>query len=251
MELVAFLRGIARHPVLVAAGLALALLIAISTVYRVSLLPPSLADRTTTSATATARVLLSTVDGLPYEEQIRLQTTVPNRGTLVADLAATEIMQRRIARLARVPRDQLAVFGPAAGPPALPVPIATEAAEVGNVAPVASTVRLTASTSLPIITVRVSAPDAATATRLADATRTGLGDIVRARSGDHDVLRVQPLGPVSARAVVDAPKKAMALVAFVLVAAVWCGGVALLDGLRRRGGPAAASSGVRRRMRTT
>lgn len=246
MELVAFLRGIARHPLLVAVGMALAVLVAVSAIYRVSLLPPSLADRTTTGGTATARTLLSTVDGLPYEEQLRLQSTVPNRGTLVADLAATEASQRRIARLAGIPRSELAVFGPAAGPPAVPVPVAKEAAEVGNVAPVPSSVRLTGSTSLPIITVRATAPDTATASRLAEATRTTLVEIARARSGERQVLRLQPLGPVSARPIVNAPKKAMALIAFVLVAATWCGGVALFDGLRRRG-PAPALAGPRRR----
>lgn len=229
------LRVLARHRWLLALGTFFALAAALLTLYRVTPgLPPTLAERGGSSGVATAQALLAAADGGSYELDSRIATTIPARASLVADLAATEAARTRIARLAGIDPAQLAIFGPAAGAPAVAVPLAVEATDAGGLAPEAAVVRLQAGPTQPIITIRAYAAQAATAARLADATRAGLETIVRARSGRAPVVQVERLGLVTQRTIVTAPKKPVAVIAFVAALVLWCSGVILVDRLGRR-----------------
>jgi hypothetical protein len=235
MELVGMLRVLARHRWLLALGAVLALAAAVPTLYRVTPgLPPQIAQRGGSSVVATAQALLGAADGGSYELDSRIATTIPARASLVADLAATDVARTRIARLAGIDPGQLAIFGPATGAAAVPVPLAAEATEAGGLAPEAAVVRLQASPTQPIITIRAYAAQPAMAARLADATRAGLEDIVRARSGRAPVVQIERLGVVTQRTVVTAPKKPVAVIAFIAVLVLWCSGVILVDRLGRR-----------------
>ncbi len=238
------LRILARHRWLLGLGALLALATAVLTLYRVTPgLPPTIAERGGRSSVATAQALLAAADGGSYQLDSRIATTIPARASLVADLAATDVVRARIARRAGMDPAQLAIFGPAAGAPAVPVPLAVEATDASGLAPEAAVVRLEAGPTQPIITIRAYAAQASTAVGLAGATRAELENVVRARAGGAPVVQVERLGLVTQRTVLSEPKKAVAFVAFVAVFVLWCSGVILVDGLGRR---ARTSRSVRR-----
>jgi capsular polysaccharide biosynthesis protein len=110
------------------------------------------------------------------------------------------------------------------------------------------TYRVTVSSdpSVPIIEVHAAAPDAATATRLAVAVRGELEDIVHERTGARPVVTIERLGPVAARTMVSAPRKAVALVAFAMVLVFWVFSAVVLVGFMRRGRAPKGAGRVRR-----
>jgi hypothetical protein len=234
MELVGMLRVLARRRLLVTPGLALATFAALTVLFHVSLAPPSLTARATSSGVATTQLLLAAPHGGSYDLDSRIGDTIPARATLVADLAASDVAKARIAGLAGVDAGALAVFGPASGAPAVPVPIAAEATTAAGLAPEATVIRLDANPTQPIITLHVTAPDMATAARLAAATRVSLVEAIRARSGRRPVVSLLRLGLGTQKMVSSAPKKPVALIALVLVLVLWCSGVIVLDGALRR-----------------
>jgi hypothetical protein len=246
MEIVGIIRIIRRHWLLMLPGVVLALLAALSILYRLSLLPPAIAARDHSSGVATARVLLGANEQPAFDLDSRIASTVTNRASLVADLAASDAATVRAARRAGVDRAQLVILGPAAVGPPLPVPIATEAT---TAAASGGTYRVTVSSdpTVPIIEVHAAAPDAATATRLAVAVRSELEDIVHERTGARPVVTIERLGPVAARTMLSAPRKAVALVAFMLVLAFWVFGTVVLVGFVRRARTPQGAGRLRRR----
>jgi hypothetical protein len=235
MEAVAMMRALVRHPLLVGLGLALAVVAGLSTLYQLSLSPPFLTSRAHTAQVATTRVIISTATGASYNLDTKISTTIPARATLVADLASGSVATAAIARRSGLRPDELAVFGPATGPPAIPVPIAVEATDAAAAAPEPAVLRLEADGALPIVTITVTTADAALSTRIARATRAALAGIVKARSnGGKAAITVQGLGGVTIRPHLDAPKKSMALIGTLGILVCWCAGIVVYDGLRRR-----------------
>ena len=80
MELVGMLRILARHRWLLGVGAVLALTAAVLTLYRVTPgLPPTIAERGSSSSVATAQALLAAADGGSYQLDSRIATTIPAR----------------------------------------------------------------------------------------------------------------------------------------------------------------------------
>jgi capsular polysaccharide biosynthesis protein len=246
MEIVSIIRILRRHWLLVLPGVALAVLVALSVLYRVSLLPPGLAARDQSSGVATARVLLAANDQPAFDLDSRIASTVTDRASLVADLAATDAATAQAARRAGVDPAQLVILGPAAGAPAVPVPIAAEATSAAAGAGGAYRVNVSSQPTVPIIEIHASAPDAATAARLAVAVRTGLEEIVHQRTGPNPAVTMERLGPVVARDVVSSPKKAMAVIALTMVLVLWLVGLVVLVEVVRRLRAARAAGQLRR-----
>lgn len=245
MEIVGIIRILRRHWLLMLPGVVLALLAALSVLYRLSLLPPGMATRDQSSGVATARVLLAASEQPTFDLDSRVASTVTDRASLVADLAASDAATAQAARRAGVDRAQLVILGPAAGGAPIPVPIATKAAAAASSG---GTYRVTVSSdpSVPIIEVHAAAPDAATATRLAVAVRGELEDIVHERTGARPVVTIERLGPVTARTMLSAPRKVVALVAFTMVLTLWVFSAVVLVGFVRRGrAPQGAAPGRR------
>ena len=234
MEIVSIIRILRRHWWFVVPGFGLAVLVALAAHYRISVAPPGLASRDHASGVATVRVLLAANDQQPFDLDSRIASTLTQRASLVADLAATDAARTQIARDAGIDPAGLGVVGPAAGPPAVPVPIAVQATAAGATAPGAYLLNVTADPSVPIIEVRASAPDVGSATRLALAARTGLEEIVRQHTGSRPAVAMQRLGPVVARPVFSGPKKAIAVIAAFMVILLWMVGVVVGVGIVRR-----------------
>jgi hypothetical protein len=246
MEIVSIIRILRRRWLLLLPGVALAVLVALSVLYRVSLLPPGLAAREQSSGLASVRMLLSANERPAFDLESRIAATLTARASLVADLAATNTASAHIAARARIDPAQLVILGPAAGAPAVPVPIATDATEAAAGAGGAYRVNVSSDPTVPIVAIHASAPDAATATRLAIATRSELRDIVGQRAGSVPAVTLDGLGPVVERTVVSSPKKPIAVIAAMMVLVFWLAGVVLIVGLVRRLRASRATGHLRR-----
>lgn len=246
MEIVSIIRILRRHWLLLLPGGALAVLVALSVLYRVSLAPLSLGARTQSSGVASTRMLLSANERTPFDLDSRIAATLTDRASLVADLAATATATSHIAARAGVDPGQLAIFGPAAGAPAVPVPIAAEATTAAAGSGGSYRVNVSSDPTVPIIEIHASAPDAATATRLAVAARSEVKDIVDQRAGLVPAVTLERLGPVVQRAVVKSPKKPIALIGAMMVLVLWLAGVVVLVGIVDRLRASRATGHLRR-----
>jgi hypothetical protein len=155
------------------------------------------------------------------------------RAGLLADLLTTVEAHRTIARDAQVRSDQLAIIGPAMGPPPLAIPLAVHASEASRSA--SEPYVLTAATDLriPIITLRASAPDNADAARLAAAAVANLSAIMDSRRSRGPGLTLTRLGPITTSTTAAAPKRAVGIVVAFGAWAMWLVAIVLGAGLAR------------------
>jgi hypothetical protein len=234
MELVGMLRILTRHRTLVAVGVVLAALAGISVLYRISPGSPHLASRTTTSGTASVRVLIAAAGSGSDQAQNAVDGTLGVRAKLLADLMSTEATRATIARGAGVRADDISVVTPAMGYPTVPIPLAVSSSEAAATAPSAYVVGVSADGQVPIITIRGFAADAAAASRLTLAGVTGLKELMAKRSERPAGFGAEALGSVIARTKVDSPSHAVALIAFIVVLSLWCSAIVFFGGLRRQ-----------------
>jgi hypothetical protein len=233
MEFVSILQVLGRHRLAIAIGCAVALLLALSTVYRIS--PGGLQSRSTTAGTANAELLMAATDEPASDLRKRsIAATLPSRASLAGDLVATDEARADVARRAGIKPSELAILGPAAGAPPYAVPISVESTAAAAAAREPYRVRVSAQDELPILSVDVTAPDAASATRLAEAVRSGIEDVVTQRAGEHPVVAIEPLGPVTAKIVVGGPRKSLAAGVFIVLIALWCGLIVISSGIMAR-----------------
>lgn len=246
MEIVAILRLLRRRWPWLLPGVALAVLAGLSAVYRVS--PSGLESRTVSGGSASGRVLIAALDAPAFNLDSDVSGSLTNRAVMLSNLMGTDALREDIARRAGVAPKDLVVFGPAAGTPEFPVPIAIKSTEAALVPRQPYTATVAAAPLVPIITVRASAPEAAQAAKVVDAVRAAMEQVVKVRSGENQAIAVERMGPVASRTIVKEPGKALAVIAFVLVLAVWASTLVVMHGVlryvrasRRRGArPAAA-----------
>ncbi len=234
MEIVAILRVLRRHRLVVAAGFPLALLIALSMLYQVSFLPPSLGSKETVTATAAQRVLINQPDLPTFALDSDSHGTLPTRAILLADLLMTDVARVEIARTADIDPDTLTILGPDAGPSPLEIAIATEATEAAAAPTGPYLMTASADGHIPIITLRAMAPDRETATRLTVAATRELRRTLAAKSGDYPNLTTQRLGAPDVKTIVDGPKKSMALAFSFIFLVMWIAGTVILFATRAR-----------------
>ena len=233
MEIVAVLRVLRRHRLLVAAGALPALLVALSLQFQLSLMPPGLASKERQYGVATSRVLLSAPAAPAFDLDSEITDTLGVRARLLADLMATDDVRAKIAARAGVEADQLAVMGPAMGPPKVLVPLAVSATEASVSAREPYVVLVSVQEQVPIISLRGAAPDEAAAARVVDATAKSLEQLISDRSAGGSALRVEALGPAAGRTIVEGAKPVAAVIAAILVFALWAAAVVVVSGLAR------------------
>jgi hypothetical protein len=231
MEFVGMLRILTRHRALVGVGVVLAVLAAVSVLYHIS--PGSLSSRTTTSGTASVRVLIAAVGSEADQDQTSTDGTLGTRAKLLADMMATEATRATIARGAGVRADQVSVLTPAMGGPTVPIPLAVASTEAAATVPSAYVVGVSADGQVPIITIRGFAADAGAASRLTVAAVGGLKDLL-ATGAKRPAFGAQSLGNVVPRTRVDSPSRPVALIAFVVVLSLWCAAIVFVSGLGRQ-----------------
>jgi hypothetical protein len=245
MELYRILHLLRRHALLVAIVVLAAVLAALVTSYDVTPLPPKLDSRARSSGLATGRVLVSARKEPPFGLESKVATTLADRAALLADLVSTEASRGRIARDAGIPPHELAILGPSAGVPILPVALAERAAEVAGAPRVPHVLTASTEGGVPIITLRAVAPDSKVAARVVDAAAEGLDELMSSRSSSTPVLTVERLGPAVERTLIDEPRRVVSLAIALFVLAIGLAAIVVLDFASHRLFPRARRVGSR------
>jgi hypothetical protein len=246
MEAVAILRQLWRRRLLVAVGLALALVIGIVMVYRVTLgFPPRFESRQYKVGIASAEVLVDS----PSSQVVDLSggkvatdvNTLTGRARLLANLMATSPLKDQIARRAGIdPRSLTASVPTLNGPAPAPSPLTS-----GTKSPRANILTVSFQEELPIITAAGQASNPETAARISSAAVSELGVYLTSVAANQKVpyasqLVISRLGPARSATVVRGPGRNLSVVAALVFFALWCAGIVVGSRLARDWRQAAA-----------
>ena len=245
MQLGIHLRELARMRVALALSLLLAVFVALSVAYKVSVLPPRLGPRSLEMGTASTRVMVDTSKSLVLD--IRYGTgdfdSLTERAVLLGNLMASAPVREYIARRAHVPAEAIRATTPLT--PDFPRPLAAEGEQKHTSDLLRSTdqyrLNIQANPTVPIIDVYAQAPSAKAAQQLANSAVDGLGDYlgVTARlqskrfNGDDQPL-ISQLGRARGVVINNGVRLQVLLLTFGFVFALCCA-VSLFVGRVRRG----------------
>lgn len=241
MEAVTILRELWRRRLLVALVAVAAALVGFLLAYRVGY-PPE--PRQYEVGLATARVLVDTPQSQVIKVDPKGSDTLGLRAAVLANLMVEGEAKEAIARRAGLePRKLKAVSESATEVDASgsePQPVSTETPNNPNVHLIRTRVIANPDgEQLPIIEAHVQAPDAAAATKLANATITGLTDYLDSRAAaavdveERTRLRISGLGTTQAEVAARGPGKAVAVGAALFLFVVGCGAILLISALAR------------------
>lgn len=246
MEVLPFIRTLWRRRRLVGLGAVVALVVALA----------AGGSTPTSSAVAWTRVTLDTPTSQLVKSAPGGASTLPWRASLVAHLLGTDAAQRQLARQLGVRPDQVVVVDRALADPKVPASMPDRAAEAAavTVAPYVLSVYLR-NPMLPLISVEAAAPDRAAAERLAAAAVAVLksqgspggryASPVETGGGVAQTLQafvVEQVAPVRAKTVTASALPMKAVVAPIVLFALWCAFLVLaplLPGRRSRAAHAA------------
>jgi hypothetical protein len=234
MEIISILRVLRRFRLLVAAGAALSILVALMMAYQVSFLPPSLASKQRTSGVATARVIIAARTQPAFDLKSHITDTLGTRAALLADLLSNEDLRARIARGAGLKPDEVAVLTPVWGAPTIDIALPVSATEAASLAYEPYVLRVTSAGKIPIIALRAIGPDPVRAAKVANAGIAAIDELIANRSPGRPNIVVEKLGPALTTTVVTGPRRAVAAGAALVVFGLWCTGIVVLAGLARR-----------------
>jgi hypothetical protein len=241
MEAVTILRELWRRRVLVALVAFAAVLVGFVLAYRVGF-PPE--PRKYEVGLATARVLVDT----PQSQVIRVDPkgsdTLGLRASVLANLMVEGEAKDAIARRAGLKPKKLKAVSASATTvdesSSEPQPVSTAFPDDPDVHMIRTRVITNPDgEQLPIIETDVQAPNAASATKLANATVTGLTDYLDKRAAaDEDVderrrLRVSGLGSAQATVAARGPGRAVAVAAAIVIFLAGCAIILLVSALAR------------------
>jgi hypothetical protein len=233
---IAILRELWRFRRVVRLGIVVALVGGILITYSVSLgIPPKLESRQYQAGVAGADVLVDSpnsqvvdVGGIPSEDEgaaIDLGG-LSMRARLLASLMSSSPLKDRIARAAGIRPEMLIVVAPA-GDDLTPraTPATTTKVKPGDRD--ANVMRLYVDETLPIITMRVQAPTATTARRLASSALPELQQFLTSVASERSIddarqLVVSQMGPPTAATVVKGPSKGIGFAVGILILGLWC-----------------------------
>jgi hypothetical protein len=159
------------------------------------------------------------------------------RARLLASLMSSSPLKDRIASAARIKSQKLIVIAPTGDNLAPRVtPATSTTVKPGDRD--ANVLGLYVDETLPILTMRVQAPDADTAERLATAAVSELGRYLKSVASADNVpdarqLVVEPLGRATSASVVKGPRRLFAILAGLLILTLWCTATVMLPRLVR------------------
>jgi hypothetical protein len=245
MEFVTILAVLARHRLLVLLGTVGTVALGTAIFMQASFVPARLSGTPGVSShVASTRLLLDARTESTLDLGSAVADSLGLRAGLLADLLTTVDAQGAIAREAQIRSDQLAIIGPAMGPPPLALPLAVHASEASRSASEPYVLTLATDPRVPIITLRASAPDTADAARLAAAAVANLSAIMESRRSRGPGLTLTRLGPITTSTTTAAPKRAIGIVVVFVAWAMWLVAIVIGAGLARwvRGARRAADS---------
>jgi capsular polysaccharide biosynthesis protein len=234
VEVVNLLRVLwARRLFVIAVGL-FSLLIGVYMTFQIS--PSGLKTRQYHVGIAASQVLFDTPDSQIADLSPPGADALGARAQLLANLMATQPVQRLVAQKAGIKVSQLVTVAPAmSGATVSTLSVdATQAAAK----PTSYVLTITADAALPLVTFSAQAPTADAAARLANAAEAGLRDYLASITSTTNVPQghryvIKELGGARAADVTRGPRKLMgAMVAFVLFA-MGCGAIIAVTGIVR------------------
>jgi hypothetical protein len=244
MQLGMHFRELARMRLALALSFVLALFVAVSVTYKVSLLPPHVGPRSLEMGTASTRVLVDTQKSLVLDIRYGIGDfdSLTERGVLLGNLMASAPVREYIARRAHVPAQAIRATTPMT--PDFPRPLAAEGEQKHTSDLLRSTdqyrLNIQANPTVPIIDVYAQAPSAKAAEQLANGAVDGLRDYLNATArvqdkgiGDNQPLLSQ-LGRAHGEVINNGVRLQVLLLAFGFVFALCCA-VSLFVGRVRRG----------------
>jgi hypothetical protein len=225
-------QALRRCRLALAVGAALALLIALAGVYHLSLFPPGLESKATTSGFAEQRILIDTPESLLGDAAPRGSTGAAFRAAYLGNLVAAPASRAAIARTMGLEPDEIGMVGAGAAPPGTMSPDAQKAVEAS---PPLQRYILTygEAPGLPLLNVVAAAPTEAEARKLAAAGTDALARIAADSGVTSSSARVRTIGALSSGVKGGGPRKATALVMAIVFFIVWVFAVLLVDRLRR------------------
>jgi capsular polysaccharide biosynthesis protein len=241
MEAVTILRELWRRRVLVALVALAAALVGFLLAYRVGF-PPE--PRKYEVGLATARVLVDTPQSQVIKVDPKGSDTLGLRASVLANLMVEGEAKDAIARRAGLTPKKLTAVSASAtsvdGSGGEPQPVSTAFPDDPDVHMIRTRVIANPDgEQLPIIETDVQAPDAASATKLANATVTGLTDYLDKRAAaDGDVdearrLRISGLGSAQATVAARGPGRGVAAAAAIVIFLAGCAIILLVSALAR------------------
>jgi hypothetical protein len=155
--------------------------------------------------------------------------TLPWRAQLLAYLTESGPLRKRIASQAGIPVKRLAVVEPPLAVPEIPATLASRAAKVANVIYEDHVLTVSFDELTPIISVDAAAPTREAAARLAAAASATLREAGTPASDIPGIqpLRVESLGPVQSKEIVEKPKLVFAVALALVLFCAWCAIVAV------------------------
>jgi hypothetical protein len=223
VELVPFLRLLARRPMLVAIGMVVAIAIGVL----------AAGGKTKESGTASGRVVLDTAKSQLIYGDPSGGDTLGWRGVLLAELAGSRPVTDRISNELGIRRNQLVVVYPDLAEPVMPATLPSRAAQAARATPEKYVLTVRFDEVLPIISLDAQAPDRAAAARLVEAATGGLKAVGTSEPVSPQIqgLVVEKVGPVRSTAVLDRPQPLLGVALAVILFGLWCAGVALVPRL--------------------
>ena len=222
----------------VAVSLVLALIVAVWSVYKVSVFPPSLESRALKMATASTHVVVDT----PRSEAIDLRQDtysfegLRNRAVLLGNLMTSGPIREYVARRVGVRPEVVDITAPLTTDQPRARVDATDKRGVRDILKLNDQYRLNiqANPTVPILDIYSQAPTAAAATGLADAAVDGLNvrlaDLAKSqRTPDMVRLRLVQLGRAEGGVINGGINWEVALLAFFLAFAIFCAIVVLFS----------------------
>jgi hypothetical protein len=237
MAAIGVFRDLFRHRRVVVVGVLIALTATVLMVYRVSPgLPPSFESRQYQVGIASGAVLIDSQSSQAVDlgtAEVKVDVgSLSSRAKLLANLLVTRPLRDEIAIQAGVHPDRLIAQLSSTTEPGAPPPEASDVT-VQLDDPDANIISLQTSDTVPIITVNAQAPTEKTAARLAASTIARLQQYLESVAAANELpdirkLVMRPLGVPTSAVATRGPSKRQAVVAFMLLLFLWCGGVLIL-----------------------
>jgi len=237
MAAIGVLRDLLRHRRVVIIGVLIALTAMVLMVYSVAPgLPPSFESRQYEVGIASGAVQIDSQSSQAVDlgtAEVKVDVaSLSARAKLLANLLVTRPLRDEIAIEAGVHPDRLITELSSTTEPGAPPPEATEVTVRAD-DPDANIISLQTSDTVPIITVNAQAPTEGTAARLAASTIATLREYLESVAAANELpdirkLVMRPLGEPTSAVAPRGPSKRQAVMVFLFLLGLWCGGVLIL-----------------------
>jgi hypothetical protein len=234
MELLNVVGVLLRHRLALGVGVLLAAAVGLAAVGAFSSAP---AGNARGAGIALARVQIDTPRSMTAAAVAKGAVTIHQRAFLLADLMASDGARTAVARLAGLRPGELIVLGPTSVEPPVTPGLPERAGDAARAAAYTNrhVLMYSVDAMVPLMSVSASAPDAASAGRLAAAGVAGMREATAGGFSHGGGVMVEQLGPVQSRDL--RPKadgrKPLAVIAALAVFCAWCTAIVICAGAAR------------------